>query len=219
MCIQQVKHHIIVPGKKMAFFMNKSTEKQQKQMFEERYSLNQKMMYMVGFYDCYAKACTLVRESERIFVVHQSPLEILEYSIKKVGYNLKGAMESSREANGNKMCPIMVNLLQKLVVFPTQSVKHVETMWLNPNQIQRTYGSKFINRKTNVEFKNGLIISIDSRLSFFNDKLKRAEQYRDTTIAAAQHSFSFLTNQKNGKFFLGFLVALKCLTEIADVIY
>jgi competence protein ComK len=123
-------------------------------------------------------------------------LEILEYSIKKVGYNLKGAMETSREANGSKMCPIMVNLLQKLVVFPTHSAKHVETMWLNPDQIQRTYGSKLIKRKTNIEFKNGLIISVDSRLSFFNDKLKRAEQYCDTTIAAAQHLLSFITNQK-----------------------
>ena len=63
------------------------------------------------------------------------------------------------------------------------------------------------------------IISVDSRLTFFNDKLKRAEQYRDTTIAAAQHLLSFITNQKNGKFFLGFLVALKCLTEIAEVLY
>jgi competence protein ComK len=220
---QQVKHYTIAPEKKMTSLINKhakniSRMKQQKQMFEETYSINQNLMYMAGFYDCQAKACTLVRETERIFVVHQSPLEILEYSIKKVGYNLKGAMETSREANGSKMCPIMVNLLQKLVVFPTHSAKHVETMWLNPDQIQRTYRSKRIKRKTNIEFKNGLIISVDSRLTFFNDKLKRAEQYRDTTIAAAQHSLSFLTNRKNGKFLLGLLVALKCLTEIAEVL-
>jgi competence protein ComK len=221
---QQVKHYTIAPEKKMTFLINKSEKnisrmKQQKQMFEENYSINQNLMYMAGFYDCHAKACTIVREIERIFVVPQSPLEILEYSIKKVGYNLKGAMETSKEANGSKMCPIMVNLLQKLVVFPTHSAKHVETMWLNPDQIQRTYGSKCTKGKTNIEFKNGITIRVDSRLSFFNDKLKRAEQYRDTTIAAAQHSFSFITNQKSGKFFLGFLVTLKCLTELAEVLY
>lgn len=98
---QQVKHQKISPEKKITFLINKPTKKntsmmmQQKQMFEEVYSINQNLMYMAGFYDCHAKACTLVRETERIFVVHQSPLEILEYSIKKVGYNLKGAMETS----------------------------------------------------------------------------------------------------------------------------
>jgi competence protein ComK len=216
----------VMSQKKIAFSVNKSAKKnlsivkkQQKKMYEEYYSLTQDMMYMIGFYDCHAKACTLVKETERIFVVYQSPMEILEYSIKKTGYNLKGAMETSREVNGSKMCPIMVNLLQKLVVFPTQSAKHVETMWLNPDQIQRTYGTKLLNRKTNIEFKNGLIITVDSRLSFFNDKLKRAEQYRDNIIASAQHPLSFITNQKSGKFLLGLLLVLKCVTELAEVIY
>jgi competence protein ComK len=222
---QQVMSQTINPEKKIALIINKSTKKhitilkkQQKEMFEEHYALTQDMMYMIGFYDCHAKACTLVKETERIFVVHQSPMEILEHSIKQVGYNLKGALETSREVNGNKMCPIMVNLLQNLVVFPTQSAKHVETMWLNPDQIQRTYGSKLMNRKTNIEFKNGLMITVDSRLSFFNDKLKRAEQYRDNTIVSAQHHFSFITKPKNGKYFLGILVALNYLTEIAEVL-
>jgi competence protein ComK len=166
--------------------------KQQNPMLEEHYAINQFFMYMAGFYDRRNNPCTIVRETNRMFVVGKSPLEILEFSIKKVGYTLEGTMKTSREHNGKTMCPIMVNLLLELVIFPTQSAKHVETMWLNPNQIHRTDYAKYIDRKTNIEFKNGNIITVDSRLSSLNDKLKRAEQYRDTTVAAAKPSLSLI---------------------------
>jgi competence protein ComK len=161
-------------------------------MLEEHYAINQFFMYMAGFYDRRNNPCTIVRETNRMFVVGKSPLEILEFSIKKVGYTLERAMKTSREHNGKTMCPIMVNLLLELVIFPTQSAKHVETMWLSPNQIHRTDYAKYIDRKTNIEFKNGNIITVDSRLSSLNDKLKRAEQYRDTTVAAAKPSLSLI---------------------------
>jgi competence protein ComK len=194
-------------------------KKQQYPFFEENYLINQFFMYMAGFYDRHGKACTIVRETHRMFVVEKSPLEILEFSIKKVGYTFKGAMETSREHNGKMMCPIMVNLLLELVIFPTQSAKHVETMWLNPNQIHRTDYAKYIDRKTNIEFHNGNIITVDSRLSSFNDKLKRAEQYRDTTVAAAKPSLSLIKNSNSGRFFLLTLVTLKWLPSILEIIY
>jgi competence protein ComK len=186
------------------------TKKKQKPMFEEHYKINQFLNYMAGFYDRHNKACTIVSETDRMFVVNKSPLEILEYSIKRVGYSLKGAMETSREHNGKTMCPIMVNLLQEFVIFPTQSAKHVEIMWLNPTQIQRTDYAKYIDRSTTIEFKNGKIITVDSRLSSFNDKLKRAEQYRDTLVAEAKHF---------GKFLLLSFVTIPWLPSILEILY
>ncbi|WML55157.1 competence protein ComK [Neobacillus sp. PS3-12] len=223
---RQDRFNIIVSKMKKASSVKKSRrycvsemKKQQNPLFEEHYAVNQFFMYMAGFYDRRNKACTIVRETNRMFVVEKSPLEILDYSIKKVGYTLKGAMETSREHNGKTMCPIMVNLLLELVLFPTQSAKHVETIWLNPNQIHRTDYAKYIDRKTNIEFKNGNIITVDSRLSSLNNKLKRAEQYRDSTVAAAKPPLSLIKNSNMGKFFLLTLVTIKWLPSIFEIMY
>lgn len=172
-------------------------------MIENNYSITQNMMYMEGFYDRSASACTLVKETERMFVVEKSPTELLEFSIKGVGFNLKGALETSKEAHGDKhFRPLVVNPLINLVVFPTKSVKKVETMWFNPEQIRHTSRTKYLHKKTAIIFKNGEIINIDSKLSSYNDKLVTADQYRKMKIEEAKKTFYFTVDPKNKPFLL-----------------
>ncbi|QCJ45072.1 hypothetical protein FAY30_03120 [Bacillus sp. S3] len=48
---------------------------------------------------------------------------MLNDSIRCVGFNLKGAMETAKLLLGDKqMCPVMVNPLHTIVVFPNKSV-------------------------------------------------------------------------------------------------
>jgi competence protein ComK len=188
-------------------------------MIENNYSIKHEMMYMEGFYDRNGKTCTVVKELDRIFAVDKSPLEILEFSIKEVGFNLKGALETSKAAHKDKyMCPIMVNPIMNIVVFPTKSHKRVDAIWFNPIHIFRTDGSKLMNRKTIIIFNNEHTISVDSRLSFFNSKLQIADQYRKAKVGAAKKSQSFILDQKSKKILLSFVVAVKCLTEILEII-
>ncbi|MCQ6280019.1 competence protein ComK [Bacillus sp. EB600] len=189
-------------------------------MMEDHYFINQFMMYMTGFYDRNGKTCTLVREVDGIFVVDKSPIEILEFSIKKVGFNLKGAIETSRSTLGDiHMCPIMVNPLRNIVVFPTQSAKRDDAMWFNPEHISRTYRSKCMDRKTTVEFKNGLTIKVASRLSSFNTKLQTAEQYGKMKIEAGKNPISFVLDPKKRGILLSSFLTIKCLTELLEVIF
>jgi competence protein ComK len=148
---------------------------------------------MVGQYDRNAKLCTLVTELNRSFIIDRSPLEILNDSIRCIGFNLKGAMETSRLLLGNKhMCPIMVNPIHKICVFPDKSAKDANTMWFNPIHIVRT---KTLNQKATVEFTNGLIIMVPSKLYSFNHKLQTADQFR-RMIVGGNTPLSFKKDSK-----------------------
>ncbi|MCM2535850.1 competence protein ComK [Neobacillus pocheonensis] len=181
---------------------------------ENNYIINQHMMYMVGFLDRNGKPCTIVKEVNKMFIVDKSPLEILEYSIKCIGFNLKGAMETSKWILGDiHMCPLMVNPILKICVFPIQSAQRYDTMWFNPYHIKRTTS---FNRKTNVEFNNGIVIKVNSQLSSFNNKLQIADQYRKMTVNAGENPISFVLEPKNRRVLLSHLLVLKFLPAIIE---
>lgn len=151
---------------------------------------------MVGYYDRQAKLCTLVKELDRTFVVDRSPLEILNDSIKCIGFDLRGAMETANWLLGNKyMCPVMVNPVHRICVFPDKSAKNANTIWFNPYHIART---KSINQKAQVEFTNGLTITLPSKLYSFNHKLQIAEQFRKMIVRMDNDPFSFKEDPKKG---------------------
>jgi competence protein ComK len=132
------------------------------------------MMYMIGYHDRFGKLCTLVKEVEDVFLVNQSPLEILNYSIYYIGYDLRGAFAASKRLLGGiQMLPVMVNPILHLCVFPTQSPQSTDTIWFNPLHIKRTTTSF---GATIIEFSNGETFKVKARLSAFNDKIKKAEQ-------------------------------------------
>ncbi|WHZ02839.1 competence protein ComK [Neobacillus sp. YX16] len=124
-------------------------------IIERHYVINKHMMYMFGLNDRNAKVCTLVKELNRIVIVDRSPLEILDDSLISIGFNLKGAMYSSKIIMANyTMRPIMINPIHNICVFPDKSHKHEDTIWFNPRQIIRTHSTK---RKTQIEFQNSFI--------------------------------------------------------------
>ncbi|WP_121610659.1 competence protein ComK [Mesobacillus foraminis] len=164
---------------------------------EKQYMINRHFMFMRGHYDRNGKQCTEINEASRLFIVDRAPLEVLSDSIRCIGFNLRGAMETSRSLLGDvHMCPIMVNPIHKIVLFPTRSPKHDETIWLNPAQIKRTTS---INRKTFIEFYNGCTLIIPTRLCSFNHKLKIAEQFKDMMIETAENPFSSFQDKHKRK--------------------
>jgi competence protein ComK len=152
------------------------------------------MMYMEGQYDRNGKLCAIITEVGKTFLVDMSPLAILEDSIKSIGFDLKGAMKTSKWFHGDiHMRPLMVNPIQGICLFPSKSAKNEDTMWFNPYHIKRTSG---YNRKTFIEFSNGLTIEVQSILSSFNHKLQIAEQFRNMTVETGKNPISFVLDPK-----------------------
>ncbi|MFP5108540.1 competence protein ComK [Neobacillus sp. C211] len=162
----------------------------------KKYIINPQFMYMAGQYDRNAKLCTIVTELDRTFIVDKSPLEILNDSIRCIGFDLRGAMETARWLLGNKnMCPIMVNPVHRICVFPDKSSKHNDTKWFNPVHITRTISS---NQQALIEFTNGLTITVPMKLYSFNRKLQTAEQFMKMTIGIEKDPFSFEKDPRKG---------------------
>ncbi|WP_231734913.1 competence protein ComK [Bacillus sp. FJAT-29937] len=152
------------------------------------YIINEYFMYMKGHYDRHGKLCTHVTETCNTFIVDKSPLEILEDSICVIGYDLRGAIATSKKLLGNIYhCPILVNPILRIIVFPTKSAWHDECVWYNPIHIKRTNS---LNRKTTITYSNGKTHNISAKLTSFNSKIKTAEQLDDITKVSAYPSTS-----------------------------
>lgn len=163
---------------------------------QKKYIINPHFMYMVGQFDRNAKLCTLVTELNRTFIVDKSPLEILNDSIRCIGFDLRGAMETSRFLLGNKyMCPIMVNPIHRICVFPDKSSIRNDTKWFNPVHIARTVSS---NQLAMIEFTNGQTLMVSMKLYSFNHKLQTADQFRKMILSLEQNPFSFEKDPRKG---------------------
>jgi competence protein ComK len=163
---------------------------------EENYIIHPSFMYMFGVFDRNAKLCTIVWELNRTFIVDKSPLEILNDSIRCIGFDLRGAMKTSQLFLGNKhMCPVMINPIHKICVFPNKSAKHPDAMWFNPTHIIRT---NTLRRQTKVEFSNGLVIIVPSKLYSFNHKLQTADQYMKMTNGISNNHPTIKKGPKKG---------------------
>jgi competence protein ComK len=134
---------------------------------------------MYGFYDRYGKLCTLVRELDQTFIIDIEPLNILEDSIKCIGYDLKGAIASAKWILGNiHMPPVMINPIQSICVFSNKSANNEQTIWFNPSHIVRTTSYQ---KKTYIEFTNSIALIVHCSVSIFNNKLQNAIQLRNIT--------------------------------------
>ncbi|MBM4765106.1 competence protein ComK [Bacillus sp. B15-48] len=146
---------------------------------EKQYLIQPQLVYMIGDYDRYGKLCTRIIETERTFIVDKSPLEIIDESIKWIGYDLRGATLTSKRLLGKiQMYPIMVNPIERIVLFPSKSPHHLDNIWFNPHHISRT---KSHHHETLINFSNGFSLLLPIRLASFNTKIKNAEQLEAIT--------------------------------------
>ena len=143
------------------------------------YIINQKFVCMVGEYDQRGKLCSRVTEGKIDFLVDQSPEEIIDATLKYIGFDLKGAKSGARAILGNvKMCPIMVYPAHNICLFPHKSSTNHDAIWFNVDHIEQT---RRLGKKTQVDLSNGVTMIIDSMITAFNAKIAIAKQLKDIT--------------------------------------
>lgn len=156
-------------------------------MVRNFYILSPRFMSMVGFFDRQGNINTLVRETGKIFVVHKGPLEILDDTIKRKGFNLNSALKTSRELNPTTYFrPIVADPVAQIVIFPTRSLTSIDNIWFNPVHINRTFNHK---SQTIILFSNESSMIFSSGLSSFNTKLTTADQFRKYIFGDVNHFF------------------------------
>lgn len=129
------------------------------------YLVDRDMLLMMGEYNEHGKLCTRVMVEKRSFLVDRTPKQVLDDSLKYIGFNLEGAIAGAKSILGKKsMCPVIVNPYQEISLFPTKSPKQADCIWFNPEHIHNTKPS---GKKTEVYFNNGNSIITDLRRPSF----------------------------------------------------
>lgn len=140
---------------------------------------------MMGEYDRYGKLCTRVMAGRSSFLVDRTPLQLLDDTLISIGYNLRGAMSGAKSILGKKMkCPFIVNPYLGICLFPSKSPNRVDCIWFNPEQILKTIP---MGDKTKVELRNGVSIIVESKCSFFNNKIQAANQLLNISLERGHH--------------------------------
>lgn len=147
---------------------------------KESYRISPKMICISSIFDRHGNHYSLVREEDRLFAVTLPPLNVIDYSIRCNGYNLKSALDTAKWLLGkNHLCPIVVDPIEQIILFPTRSRFHEDNIWFNPDHIKRTF---FLRARTLILFMNDLSFSIPGQQSSFNHKLTTADQYKRLTV-------------------------------------
>ncbi|WML41514.1 competence protein ComK [Neobacillus sp. OS1-2] len=172
------------------------------------YLVDDNVILMTGEYDNNGKLCARVMIGRETLLVDQSPVKLLDETLKYIGFNLKGALEGAKGIIGEKyMRPVMVNPYKGICLFPNKSPKKDDCLWFNPDHIVKTNSRGY---KTEVVLSNGVSILVDLKLCFFNSKLHIASELKRTSIERGNHSNPIvperrkpLSRSKNGKYNFG----------------
>lgn len=134
------------------------------------------MILMTGEYDSYGKLCARVMAGKTSFLIDRTPLHLLDDSLIYIGFDLRGAMKSAKMMlDKRNKCPIIVNPYLGICLFPSHSPYKADCIWFNPEHIVKTNAA---GNKTEVILSNGHSILVDSRLTYFNDKIQTAVQLK-----------------------------------------
>ena len=123
---------------------------------------------------------SIVVEDNCNYEVERKPLEIIDYSCKYFGSSYPGRKEGSKDIlNSSYKLPILVEDTRNLVFFPTTSPVDNDCSWISLKNIKEY--KRLNNLQTEVEFKNGKIITVDISYNSFNNQVMRASRLESIT--------------------------------------
>ena len=123
---------------------------------------------------------SIVVEDNCNYEVERKPLDIIDYSCKYFGSSYPGRKEGSKDLlNSSYKLPILVEDTRNLVFFPTTSPIDNDCSWISLKNIKEY--RRLNNLQTEVEFKNGKIITVDISYNSFNNQVMRASRLESIT--------------------------------------
>ena len=120
-------------------------------------------------------ATSKIVENSSDYVVNDSSLAVLEHSCEYFGSSYDGRKVGSKDVlNSSYKLPIVVEDTRNLVFFPTTSPLDEDCSWISLKNIKEYRRIDDLN--TEVEFKNGKIITVGISYNSFNNQVLRASR-------------------------------------------
>ena len=109
------------------------------------------------------------------FIVAKNPFDIISDSCLFFGSSFDGRREGTKNLiNCEIKVPIIIEDSKNLIFFPTTSPIDDDCSWISLKNI-KSY-NKLTSTKTEVEFKNGKVLTVDISYNSFNNQVMRASR-------------------------------------------
>lgn len=119
---------------------------------------------------------SLVYENKEMFVVNDSPNNIIKKSCLKYGSTFNGRLKSAEAITGTRYkTPIVVSGSNKLIFFPTSSPRLKSVAWINMGNIDRAYRNTLKDLSI-IAFNNGVLLELDVSLNIINNQIFKSMQ-------------------------------------------
>ena len=118
---------------------------------------------------------SVVVEDDCNYEVKMKPLEIVDYSCRYFGSSYEGRKIGASEIlNSGYKLPVMVEDTKNLIFFPTTSPVDDDCSWISLKNIKNY--TKLTSTKTEIEKKNGKVLTVDISYNSFNNQVMRASR-------------------------------------------
>lgn len=115
---------------------------------------------------------TKIFELDDNYIIKKNSMEVIDESCQYFGSNYKGRYMGSKSLlKMEYKLPIIIEECKEIVIFPTCSPRQQNCCWVCLQNIENYRKN---NKKTLVEFKNGIIIELDISYGSFENQVFRA---------------------------------------------
>lgn len=127
--------------------------------------------------DINGNSATCVLEEEAEYDVNQSPSKVIDYACKFFGASLKGRQDGTRDICGiTHKAPISIDPSSGMYFFPTTSPTNPKCSWIAHSHIDKM--NKVLDQRTEIIFKNGKRILLESSYGSMMNQVQRTAQFR-----------------------------------------
>lgn len=120
---------------------------------------------------------TQVFESEVDYLIHKSPVKMIDHACRYFGSSLRGRQDGTKDICGiTHKAPISIDPASGMYFFPTASPRNKNCSWIAHSHIDFIQPTS--NQMTEVYFKNGDKIILDISYGSMMNQIQRTAQFR-----------------------------------------
>lgn len=113
-----------------------------------------------------------VIEKNRMFIVEQTPMKIIDKSCRYFGSSYQGRFLGTKNLIGvSHKAPIIIEETREIIFFPTNSPRQYNCSWISLKNLQNYKRNK--NNSTAI-FNNGYLIDLDISYGMLDNQVLRA---------------------------------------------
>lgn len=146
-------------------------------IFSAYHEINPLTMAIISSRDEEGRPISYILEENTEYISRNSPSKLIDAACMFFGSSLRGRQEGARDISGlTHKVPISIDPSSGMYFFPTYSPISPKCSWIAHSHIDKI--TRLPDRKTEIGFKNGKLITLDVSYGSITNQVRRTAQYR-----------------------------------------